>query len=180
MFQAYLAAVKARAVAVPVNPIYTPPEVAHNLGDSGAVLLLAHEDLAPKAEQVRDSLPALKQIVVRKQNQTLEEALDAAGGKKHGAPGFYRDRGPDTPAFTFYTSGTTGKPKGVILSHRNLVFGGCNIAQNYGLRKEDVALGVLPMGAHILHSQPLHGKPLLRRHGGRHAKLQPGERAFGP
>ena len=33
----------------------------------------------------------------------------------------------------------------MILCHRNLVFGGCNIAQSYGLRKDDVALGVLPM-----------------------------------
>ena len=144
VFEAYFAAVKARAVAVPVNPIYTPPEVAHNLGDSGAVLLLAYEDLAPKAEQVRGSLPALKQIVVLKKGQSLEEALEAAGGKNTTLPDL-PEATPDTPAFTFYTSGTTGKPKGVILCHRNIVFGGCNIAQNYGLRKDDVAMGVLPM-----------------------------------
>ena len=73
-------------MAVPVNPVYTPPEVAHNLGDSGAVLLLAHESLAEKAEKVRGALPGLKRIVVRKEGRTLEDALEEAGGKNTTLP----------------------------------------------------------------------------------------------
>jgi long-chain acyl-CoA synthetase len=144
LFQAYMAVAKTGGVAVPVNPIYTPREIAHILTDSGARLLLVHQNLAEKVDEVREPLPRLKHRVVRRADQSLEEALArAAGGRKGGIlpDGF----APDTPAFTFYSSGTTGKPKGVVLTHRNLTFGGPNVAQNYGLRESDVTLAALPM-----------------------------------
>ncbi len=144
LFLAYYAIVKAGAVVVPINPVYTPREIAYILDDSGAVGLLVHESLEDGARQALGQAPGVEAVLVRRAGQTMEEALALATSDL--APRAERSRPtPETPAFTFYTSGTTGRPKGVVLTHRNLCFGGPNIAQGFGLRESDVALVVLPM-----------------------------------
>ena len=57
----------------------------------------------------------------------------------------------------FYTSGTTGKPKGVMISHRNITFGAGNMAQNYGLTASDVTLVCLPLNHIFANATPFWG-----------------------
>jgi len=64
---------------------------------------------------------------------------------------------PNDPAIIFYTSGTTGTPKGAILTHRNLTFGGANVAQNYGLRDDDITIAVLPLVHVFANASPILG-----------------------
>ena len=151
VFQAFMGAVKAGAVVVPVNTIYTPREIAHILKDSGARLIVIHEDYAGKLNEIPTPLPSLKKKLIRRDHQTMLEVLKVNESEK--APLKVASTlskvgstlSGNTPAFMFYTSGTTGRPKGVVLTHGNLCFGGPNIAQNFGLYPDDLALAVLPM-----------------------------------
>ena len=64
---------------------------------------------------------------------------------------------PEDLAIIFYTSGTTGRPKGVMLTHSNLTFGGGNTAQNYGLRDDDITIAVLPLVHVFANASPVLG-----------------------
>jgi long-chain acyl-CoA synthetase len=153
---AYCGIIKSGAAAVPVNSIYTPREIAYILNNSGAVLLITRKDLLPVVEEIRAELPGLRHLIVRSKNEQLESALARMTSVGPTEPRQLEFE-PDQAAMIFYTSGTTGFPKGVVISHRNLYFGGPNVAQNYGLREDDVALAVLPMVHVFCVASPIFG-----------------------
>lgn len=152
---AYGGIIHAGAVAVPVNPLYTAREVSYILKDSGARALIttcAFKELL--AEATREAT-SLRTVIVKEQGELLFESLERHCGSLKGD--LLEPRGPDDLAFIFYTSGTTGRPKGVMLTHRNLVFGGANTAQNYGLRDTDAALLCLPLVHIFANASPVLG-----------------------
>jgi long-chain acyl-CoA synthetase len=101
---------RAGLVAVPVNAKLHPREIAFIASDCGARLCIASPDLAGP---LAPSLPAEVRLLV------LHDA--DWRGCLAAEPGAIADRLPDDPAWIFYTSGTTGRPKGAVLSHRNLL-----------------------------------------------------------
>lgn len=141
---AFFALIKAGCVVVPINPTYTPREVTYLLNNSEARILIAHEDFLPLTDRIRSEAPLLNRIVVRRRTETIEAEIEALTGARL-VPKKDRSFNPDDAAIMFYTSGTTGSPKGVILTHGNFAFGGPNIAQNYGLRESDISIAALPM-----------------------------------
>lgn len=150
----YFAAVKAGAVAVPVNPMYTAREITHILNDSTAGMLISTDHFCREIEVVKQTAPSISNIIMKKEGQRLEETLVAMPGTASGNPA---QTGADDPAMIFYTSGTTGSPKGVMISHRNVTFGAGNMAQNYGLTPSDVAVVCLPLNHIFANASPFWG-----------------------
>src|SRR5215207_649083 len=108
---AYLGAHLAGAVVVPVNRSYRRAELRHIFGDAGVRLCVTDGEGGPELERVRGDLPALERVVVR--GEDLDVFLGDA--REPAMP-----RGEDL-AVIAYTSGTTGRSKGAMLLHRNLL-----------------------------------------------------------
>lgn len=104
----------AGACAVPVNAKLHRREVAHILTDCGARMLFATEPQHGALADLGGEIATLKQVVAA--GSPAYEALISA------APLPPVETTPEDPAWLFYTSGTTGRPKGAVLSNRNMLF----------------------------------------------------------
>ena len=143
---AYLGAQKIGAVAVSLNGMLKAPELDYALRDAGARVLFTTEALLGELAAIRDSLPRLVRVVVCEGNSPdpRTPVLDAA---VEGLSGAFRarTREADDPAAILYTSGTTGKPKGAVLTHGNLVFNAAATVQCVGSGAGDRHLLCLPL-----------------------------------
>ena len=152
---AYLSIIKAGAAIVPINPLFTAKEVCYILQDSGADCLITSELFSKLLEDVKKIGCDLRRIIMKRSEENLQQTLEKE--VKHTKPFIAENISADDLAFLIYTSGTTGQPKGVMLSHQNLVFGGANTAQNYGLRETDVVLLCVPMVHIFAHASHILG-----------------------
>ncbi len=135
--------------AVPANARLHPREVEYIADDSGARLLVATPGLADALGPLAGSLDTLGEVI---STQTAEyDALFAEPVRP--APGAPTDR-----AWLFYTSGTTGRPKGAVLSHRNLLFmSQCYYADIDLIDERDTHL----LAAPVSHGAGLYALPFL-------------------
>ncbi len=118
--EATLAANRIGAIAVPVNFRLTPPELAFLVEDCQAAVLVTEPVLAAVGTAVRDIAPTLATVVVA----GAPTDGDVLGYEdlvaEDGDPAPAVDIPNDSPALIMYTSGTTGHPKGAVLTHANL------------------------------------------------------------
>ncbi|HVE73905.1 MAG TPA: AMP-binding protein, partial [Mycobacteriales bacterium] len=144
----YFGALRAGLIAVPVNPGYTSDELRHVLADSGARALVTSGTAAQAALDLTAQLPALETVLVAETDsapagaRTLEDLLAGAPAGQVEA----RAGGEDL-AVVIYTSGTSGRPKGAMLTHRALL---ANLDQGARIEPpavtgDDVVLLVLPL-----------------------------------
>ncbi|HUO69620.1 MAG TPA: long-chain-fatty-acid--CoA ligase [Solirubrobacteraceae bacterium] len=117
--EAWWAILKAGAVFGPINPAFTAPEAAYVLGDSRAVAVVTDGNGAATLAPVRGApeLQRLRHVIsVEEGGDVALESLAGRGGEVPAS-----GRGPEDLATLMYTSGTTGKPKGAMLTHGNVL-----------------------------------------------------------
>jgi long-chain acyl-CoA synthetase len=113
------------AIAVPLNAWWTGPELEYGLADSGAKALLCDRARQERIAPHLPNLPELRHVIVSRaeSGDRLEDLTGTPNSWKDLPAIDLPEAGvlPDDPAGIFYTSGTTGKPKGALGSHRNLM-----------------------------------------------------------
>ncbi len=149
------------ATVLPLNPALTPRELSVVLEDSRARTVITSEELAARVEGLRTSSPALKEVIA-------VDPRALRSGPTVSLPSWVRGE-PEGTAFLVYTAGTTGRPKGVMLTHRNVLANTAQVAERTGVTRADRILHVMP----LFHVNGLLNNTLLPLRAGASVVLAP-------
>jgi len=140
----YCGVPKGGGVTVPLNTSLSPPEMAYIINNAEAKILVFGEKFAPTIDSIRSELSSV-------------ETLIGVGTSAHGAKD-YEQIVADSPstepevnleeddiAYLLYSSGTTGLPKGIMVTHRSMIESAVNYVLGCDLRHEDIGLAVTPL-----------------------------------
>ncbi|MCA1035634.1 long-chain fatty acid--CoA ligase [Bacillus infantis] len=145
----YFAAIRIGALIVPVNSRLTASELGYILEHSGARALFAHEMLVEQTGTLneRPGLECVKTGAAAAGWASFEELVTGGRDMDAGIPLM-----EDDEAAILYTSGTTGNPKGVLFTHRNILSAAIMMAVEMSMQPESRMLHLMPLS----HSAPLH------------------------
>jgi acyl-CoA ligase (AMP-forming) (exosortase A-associated) len=122
---------RAGRVAVPLNPVLRAKQVQHILADSGAALLVTHRPRAQGLAEVPTPVLLIETDWAALTRRPADRLDEAPGGSALAA--------------LLYTSGSTGSPKGVMVTHGNLLAGARSVAGYLGTAPDDRVIAVLPL-----------------------------------
>lgn len=152
-------ALRLGATVIPINPIYTPDEIGYILKNGDVKVAVALDLLLPLAEKVHPSLPDIEHYILCETPQgkqagavpndtlTIKDKLHtftsivASGNLPYDGPTLE----DDDVAVILYTSGTTGKPKGAMLTHKNLYSNASDVGAYLKMNEDDRVIATLPM-----------------------------------
>ncbi len=149
LLEAYYGVVQAGAIFLPLNVRLTAADFGYILNHSEARLLLLEEEFLPLIGEVRQALPHLHRYLLLDGEPALswlhplgyEQAIEEYSPEPF--PDTVQDE--DAVAELFYTSGTTARPKGVMLTHRNLYLHALGVVFALQNRETDVQLHTIPL-----------------------------------
>lgn len=130
---------------VPINTRLAPPEILHWLNDSGSSVLCIDDNFAPLLPQLQGKMESVKTIVYTGEGHTPEGMVSFESLIENGTEIEALDTGGDEMAGLFYTGGTTGRSKGVMLSHRNLLVNALSASGELGFSPRSNYLHAAPM-----------------------------------
>jgi Acyl-CoA synthetases (AMP-forming)/AMP-acid ligases II len=169
LLEAYYGVIEAGAVLNPINIRLAPHEIAYILDHAGSKAVFFHRDFAPLVEEIRPRLATRPTFVILDGEpggiaDHEYEALLASGSPDPLHP----DIDENAMAELFYTSGTTGLPKGVAMTHRELYLHSLTAQIGLGFTEDDVVLHVVP----LFHVNGWGTPHFLTMIGGRHVMLR--------
>jgi len=145
MCESYFGILKAGGVLVPLNARLSWRELASLMEHSGSRFLLFDEEFYETFFLLRPHVTKVEKYVMagaRKAEDLLpyEKLLEGSPAEEPGV-----DIGEDDDLMVVYTAGTTGRPKGVLVTHRNYIWTALNIGTDMGIHPEDINLVVFPI-----------------------------------
>jgi fatty-acyl-CoA synthase len=146
LLEGYYGVVLARAIVMPLNVRLSPAELKNILNHSGARVLLFENDFAPLVEQLKPACPEIQRFITLDEkipaaDLTYEELLDQGRAERADVSSFDEN----AIAELFYTSGSTGDPKGVMLAHRTLYLHALAVGSVYRDPETIVDLHTIPL-----------------------------------
>ena len=131
----HLGIILSGGVSLPLNFSFTKDEMRYFLNDSGARFVFAAGEQASVIDQIKHSCPNLSKTI------HPAEFIEKRSSKTYRSPNLQED----DDCFILYSSGTTGQPKGVVHTHRNLAASLLDLKKCWGFVPEDILLNVLPL-----------------------------------
>ncbi|MBU0905951.1 MAG: fatty acid--CoA ligase family protein [Firmicutes bacterium] len=168
------ASMRLGATAIPINPIYTPDEISYIIHNSQPKVIIALDMLLPLVEKASGAFPSVSNYVIC---ETMPETTEKLAGlpeelrnKVKSFTQLVMSSSPDAlpvevaqndTAVILYTSGTTGRPKGAMLTHENLFSNARDTADYLGFNADDRVLATLPV-FHVFALTVVVNAPLLK------------------
>lgn len=167
--EAYYACAQAGMVLVPLNSRLAEPELKYILNDAGAKAILVSDSFFSTFASLRDNLSTVEIAFAYGKSPYPPQTLDYEGALAEAAPDMTcAEVDLGDVCQIYYTSGTTGEPKGVCLSYRNMIASALDAIVGLALSERDIWLHAAPMfhlvDAWSVWSMPLLGAPQVAVH----------------